>query len=219
MITAYRPGSPIDSTSSWARQALYRFASRCLLDPRASTKWQSLTDPRDQRLVFEAVDQLRRMAEERAFDEEALDDFNAFAVLARMPQRVTSSDHSEDSRSETTALGSAVSDALAVELQYMACLVGLERRATRKGSEPAAADGGASRRAQLRFFRQHHENWSRGFERLIVGDSQGGFCEALGRFLSAWLAIERDLLGLTLADRLEEMPDETRFAPCGTGAR
>jgi TorA maturation chaperone TorD len=103
-------------------------------------------------------------------------------------------------------------DHIVLELEFMACLLGLERGA-------AAADGGSAaqrrqicRDGQSRFFETHLAWWLPTFGELVARQNPNGFYAAAARFLGAFVATERALLGLPpasgrVAPTAEERPE------------
>lgn len=91
-------------------------------------------------------------------------------------------------------------DHLALELEFMAFLIGMERHS---GNDPAAR---AMRRfvcraAQARFFKEHVAWWAPVFARLLAHENPGGFYEAAGRFIAALIPTERALLNVGLTSQ------------------
>jgi TorA maturation chaperone TorD len=89
-------------------------------------------------------------------------------------------------------------DHAALELEFMATLLALERQ---------AADGDAKfrhermrvcRDAQRRFLTEHLAWWMPAFARLLAHESRGGFYEAAAVFLAALVTVERALHGVEI---------------------
>jgi TorA maturation chaperone TorD len=82
-------------------------------------------------------------------------------------------------------------DHIVLELEFMASLLALERRA-----EGNAERGAICRDAQRRFLDEHLAWWAPAFARLLGREARGGFYEAAGVFLSALVPAERALIGV-----------------------
>ena len=103
-------------------------------------------------------------------------------------------------------------DHIVLELEFMASLLGLQRQAASSESPSAAAQQQVCRDAQLSFLREHLAWWVPAFCMLLEKQSDGGFYTAASKFLAAFLAAERAVLGLPSASRpitpsLEERPE------------
>jgi TorA maturation chaperone TorD len=87
-------------------------------------------------------------------------------------------------------------DHIVLELEFMASLLYLERRAADE-SHPVDGDTVAiCRDAQRKFFAGHLAWWIPTFARLLSQSNPGGYYEAVGTFLSALIPAERALLGI-----------------------
>ena len=87
-------------------------------------------------------------------------------------------------------------DHVVLELEFMACLLGLERRAADEDSTRRTDHQQVCRDAQSRFLQEHLGWWTPAFAKLLsVGDPQG-FYAAAGDFLAALIPAERALLEL-----------------------
>jgi TorA maturation chaperone TorD len=81
-----------------------------------------------------------------------------------------------------------------VELEFMACLLGLERQAADEYIDDQNVRQQVCRDAQARFLQEHLGWWTPAFARLLrVSDSQG-FYAAAGEFVAALIPIERAFL-------------------------
>lgn len=91
-------------------------------------------------------------------------------------------------------------DHLVLQLEFMAFLIGLERRS---GSEPAdrAMRRFVCRAAQVRFFREHLAWWTPAFARLLAHESPDGFYAAAAEFIAALVPVERALLNVEIDAR------------------
>ncbi len=85
-------------------------------------------------------------------------------------------------------------DHIVLELEFMAQLVGLERRAVQSSEHAAAEKAAVCREAQRKFLREHLAWWTPAFARLLSKENPGGLYEAIGVFLSALVPAERGLL-------------------------
>lgn len=87
-------------------------------------------------------------------------------------------------------------DHVVLELEFMACLLGLERQAADQDPARRTDRQQVCRAAQSRFLQEHLGWWTPAFAKLLeVGDPQGFYATA-GVFLAALIPAERALLGL-----------------------
>jgi TorA maturation chaperone TorD len=87
-------------------------------------------------------------------------------------------------------------DHVVLELEFMACLLGLERRAYDEDTECQNNRWHVCRDAQARFLHEHLGWWAPAFAKLLsVGNAQGFYAVA-GEFLSALIPTERAFLGV-----------------------
>ena len=225
------------SSENLARQALYRFASLCLLDPRRDA-WERLSESSARAVAASAAELLRSDSEARArrlapgelpvaeldpgpaFDRlpssrgAFLDLYEAtfgLLVSGSCPPYETEyidgklsfrrSNSLADIAGFYVAFGLEPSesfherrDHLAVELEFMACLCGLEHHAAE--CDDAEARTSVCRDAQAKFLCDHLAWWVPTFARLLQVERPGTFYESLGRFLAAWVPAERARLGV-----------------------
>lgn len=87
-------------------------------------------------------------------------------------------------------------DHIALELEFMACLLGLEHRAIVKGGPAQQERIDVCRAAQSEFFATHIAWWVPTFARLLSLEDTDGFYDIVGRFLAALIPAERALLGV-----------------------
>ncbi|MAD79692.1 MAG: hypothetical protein CMJ50_02450 [Planctomycetaceae bacterium] len=86
-------------------------------------------------------------------------------------------------------------DHVVLELEFMAFLLGLERQATEEDASSERVS--VCREAQKRFFREHLAWWLPAFAKLLSRENSDGFYAALAEFLSAFVAAERALMGVS----------------------
>jgi TorA maturation chaperone TorD len=88
------------------------------------------------------------------------------------------------------------SDHIALELEFMAHLIRLERAAAEIDTPECSEHQLVSHNAQARFLREHLTWWVPAFSKLLRRVDPDGFYGAIGTFLGAWIAIERTRFGL-----------------------
>lgn len=104
-------------------------------------------------------------------------------------------------------------DHLALELEFMAFLLGLERAAAESDLADRVERRAVCRDAQRRFLDEHLIWWVPTFARLLSRQDPGGFFDATSRFLAALLTAERALAGIPapqgqVTPSTVERPDE-----------
>ena len=91
-------------------------------------------------------------------------------------------------------------DHVVLELEFMACLLDLERRAaevdTESDVERRDERMDVCRDAQTRFLEEHLVWWIPAFTRLLLREKNGGFYDAAVVFLAALITADRSLLGI-----------------------
>jgi TorA maturation chaperone TorD len=92
-------------------------------------------------------------------------------------------------------------DHIALELEFMATLLALERQAADEPSRRQADRQQVCRDAQFRFLQQHLAWWIPAFARLLGKQNSRGFYDAAGVFLTAMIPAERAILGLPPASQ------------------
>jgi TorA maturation chaperone TorD len=91
-------------------------------------------------------------------------------------------------------------DHIAIELEFMACLLGLERDAA-TGSTDDRHHRQVCREAQATFLQQHLAWWAPTFAVLLENADDSGFYSAAGGFLAALIPAERALLSVPTASQ------------------
>jgi TorA maturation chaperone TorD len=92
-------------------------------------------------------------------------------------------------------------DHVALELEFMASLLGLERHAACEGSHGKEELLAICRDAQARFLKEHLAWWVPAFARLLGHENESGFYAAVGLFLAALIPSERALLNVDVQSR------------------
>ena len=87
-------------------------------------------------------------------------------------------------------------DHIVLELEFVSCLLGLERQATESDDPLGPEQAAICRDALARFVRQHLCWWSPTFAVLLTEEAGGGFYHAVGVFLAALVPALRGLLGV-----------------------
>jgi TorA maturation chaperone TorD len=95
-------------------------------------------------------------------------------------------------------------DHIVLELEFMACLADLERRAAECPEADRSSRVAECQRAQRRFFGEHLAWWAPRFALLLVREAAGGFYERAGVLLGALIAAERALRNIGGPDRTAE---------------
>jgi TorA maturation chaperone TorD len=91
-------------------------------------------------------------------------------------------------------------DHVVMELEFMAFLVGMERRAAEENSAAAKECARVCREAQAKFLAEHLAWWAPAFARLLRREAEG-FYAASGVFLAALIPVERALLAVDASER------------------
>lgn len=87
-------------------------------------------------------------------------------------------------------------DHIVLELEFMALLLSLHRRAAQRGGPQDGQRVAVCSSAQVRFLREHLAWWAPAFAKLLAKEDAGGFYEAAGVLLAALVGAERALLGV-----------------------
>ena len=87
-------------------------------------------------------------------------------------------------------------DHIALQLEFMASLLGLQRAAHEDATPAGAERAAVCRSAQQRFLREHLAWWLPAFGRVLALEAPGSFYEPIGTWLAALVAAERGLLGV-----------------------
>jgi TorA maturation chaperone TorD len=104
-------------------------------------------------------------------------------------------------------------DHLALELEFMAFLLGLERAAIEGENTDRVERSAICRDAQRKFLAEHLVWWAPTFARLLSRQDPGGFYDAVSQFLAALITAERALAGIPatsgqVAPSTVERPEE-----------
>jgi len=237
--TAFEP------TLAAARQAIYRFASLAVLDPRHGPH-QRLTDDGVQETARAATEWLRSeplaVSESLALGERPLGELCIEPILARLPLRSEELNQEYEATfglldagdvplCETDYIGAKFTfqrshqmadvagfyrafgldsssqragrpDHIALELEFMAVLIDLERRAA-EIADSERRD--ACHRAQKRFVGEHLVWWIPTWAALLDRLHPDGFYAAIGRLVSAFLPAERAILGVAATQPVDEL--------------
>lgn len=114
-------------------------------------------------------------------------------------------------------------DHVALELEFMASLLALERRAAEPDFHQGEEILQVCRDAQILFLKDHLAWWVPAFARLLTHENGGGFYAAAASFLAALIPAERALLGVEpqsrqVAPSREASPDACEGCQLNTGA-
>lgn len=248
-VDLLNPQNRVDHSLNFARQAMYRFASLALLDPRLGS-WSRLQGLRNDPLLTESADFLRDLpgasSKTLARGERPIDLLNTESVLRLLPE----TEHELNDRYEAV-FGLLVSsncppyeteyinskfafqrshaladvsgyyhafglkpadehperpDHVAIELEFMACLLGLEREAANRMSVSCDERLDVCRAAQTSFLERHLAWWAPTFAMLVQKADDGGYYAAAAAFLAALMAAERSILGVSPAFKMTEPP-------------
>jgi TorA maturation chaperone TorD len=90
-------------------------------------------------------------------------------------------------------------DHIAIELEFMACLLELERDAAAGIADDRRHRRQVCREAQAAFLQQHLACWAPTFAVLLDNADDSGFYSAAGAFLAALVPAERALLNVPAA--------------------
>ncbi|HEY3392061.1 MAG TPA: molecular chaperone TorD family protein [Lacipirellulaceae bacterium] len=112
-------------------------------------------------------------------------------------------------------------DHVALELEFMASLLGLERRAISDHLDNRGELLTICRKAQVRFLKEHVAWWVPAFAKLLARENEGGYYAAVGLFLAALIPAERALLHVDIQSRpirpsREESPDACQGCQLGS---
>jgi len=92
-------------------------------------------------------------------------------------------------------------DHIVLELEFMALLLDMERRALQHQQPDGCDKAAVCRDAQTRFLKEHLAWWAPAFCRLLARESSSGFYEGVALFLAALVPAERSLLRIEAATR------------------
>jgi TorA maturation chaperone TorD len=105
-------------------------------------------------------------------------------------------------------------DHIALELEFMASLLALERRAAEAGFPRGEESLKVCREAQILFLKEHLAWWVPAFARLLVQENASGFYAAVASFLAALIPAERALLGVAPQSRRVSLSREASPDAC-----
>lgn len=246
-VDMLNPQNRVDLPLNIARQAMYRFASLALLDPRLGS-WSRLRELRNDPLLAESADFLRNLpnasSKTLARGERPLDLLDTESVLRLLPEAEHELNDSYEAvfgllvssncppyeteyinskfafqRSNSLADVSGYyhafglkpadehperADHVAIELEFMACLLGLERAAADCMSVGCEERLDVCRAAQKNFLERHLAWWAPTFAMLVEKADNGGYYAAAAAFLAAFMAAERSILGVSPAFKMTE---------------
>jgi len=97
-------------------------------------------------------------------------------------------------------------DHISIELEFMAFLMSKQAEASSSGAENSIEQATVCREAQMRFFVEHLAWWAPALGAILSRNLETNFFGRLGQFLSAWIAVERGLLGVSAPKRVAQ-PD------------
>ena len=105
-------------------------------------------------------------------------------------------------------------DHIALELEFMALLLGLERQAADGAANLRQERLSVCRAAQQRFLKEHLAWWVPAFAKLLVKEGGSGFYAAVAVFLAALIPAERALLNVEVESRHVQPSTDERPECC-----
>ncbi|RIK86034.1 MAG: hypothetical protein DCC67_03250 [Planctomycetota bacterium] len=105
-------------------------------------------------------------------------------------------------------------DHITLELEFMALLVDLERRAMECGDASSIERRAICRDAQASFLREHLAWWAPAFAKLLRYEAGGEFYAAIGRLLAAFIPLERALLGVPIVAPVDSLEPPEPLETC-----
>ena len=101
-------------------------------------------------------------------------------------------------------------DHISLELEFMACLLELERQAQAEGTDAQAV----CRQARCRFFQEHLGWWGVGMASLLQEATRPPFYQRIGEWLAALLTAQRAYFAIPVRERVAQPQDPNEAGGC-----